>query len=257
MYSVQKPSLWKRISAFLCDFILLVIVVTLFAFLLSLITGFDGWYNKFETANAEAIEKYEEMYGIDTDISAEDYENLTEEQKQQYTLADEAYRNDESVQGPYRMVFSLTLLISSISILVAFLCLELIVPLLFGNGQTLGKKIFGIALMRVDGVRISRLQVFVRAILGKYTVETMVPLLILFMLLFNIIGTVGGIILVLLLALQIVVMIVNGGLSFIHDAFAQTVAVDFASQMIFDTPEALLAFKERIHAEKVERDNRY
>lgn len=253
MYSIQKPSLWKRISAFLCDFILLVIVVTLFAFLLSTITGFDGWYAQHE-AN---VKKYEDMFGIKSDISLEDYEKLSEEEKNQYKLADEALNADPEAQKAYGMIVNLTLVISSLSVLVAFLCLEMVVPFLLGNGQTLGKKIFGIALMRVDGVKVTRLQVFVRAILGKYTIETMVPLLILFMLLFNMIGAVGGIVLLLILALQIVVMIVNGGMSFIHDAFAQTIAVDFSSQLIFDSPEALLAYKERIHAEKVERDKRY
>ena len=38
----------------------------------------------------------------------------------------------------------------------------------------------------------------------------------------------------------------------IHDKLAHTVTVDFASQMIFDTPEELLAYKKRIHAEQVE-----
>ncbi len=253
MYSLQKPNLWKRVSAFLVDLIALVIVVTLFAFLLSAIVDFDGWYAKHEAT----VEKYEQMYGIDSEISLEDYEKLTEEEKNQYKLADEALAADSEAQRVYRVIINLTLVISSLSILVAFLCLELLVPILFGNGQTLGKKIFGIALMRVDGVRVTRLQVFVRAILGKYTVETMVPLLIIFMLLFDMIGMVGGIVLVLLLVLEIVVMVVNQNMSFIHDAFAGTVAVDFASQMIFDTPEELLAFKERAHAEQVERDKRY
>ena len=36
------------------------------------------------------------------------------------------------------------------------------------------------------------------------------------------------------------------------DKMAHTVAVDMASQMIFDSPEALLEYKKRIHAESVE-----
>ena len=40
---LQKASLWKRISAFLFDFILLGIVAVLFALALSAVTGYDGY----------------------------------------------------------------------------------------------------------------------------------------------------------------------------------------------------------------------
>ena len=39
----------------------------------------------------------------------------------------------------------------------------------------------------------------------------------------------------------------------IYDMLANTVTVDMASQMIFDSPEALLEYKQRVHAEAVER----
>ena len=37
----------------------------------------------------------------------------------------------------------------------------------------------------------------------------------------------------------------------IHDALACTVAVDVASQLIFPDREAMIAYKEKMHAEKV------
>ena len=36
----------------------------------------------------------------------------------------------------------------------------------------------------------------------------------------------------------------------IHDLLAGTVVVDYMSQMIFDTPEAMIAYKEKIAAEQ-------
>ena len=42
----------------------------------------------------------------------------------------------------------------------------------------------------------------------------------------------------------------------IHDKLAGTVTVDLASQMIFDSPEALLEYKKRLHAESTERKER-
>ena len=40
----------------------------------------------------------------------------------------------------------------------------------------------------------------------------------------------------------------------IHDSIAGTVAVDMASQMIFDSQEAMLAYKKSLHAEHVSQN---
>ena len=42
----------------------------------------------------------------------------------------------------------------------------------------------------------------------------------------------------------------------LHDLIAHTVVVDYASQMIFDSPEALLRAKEEYHA-SLARSERY
>ena len=42
----------------------------------------------------------------------------------------------------------------------------------------------------------------------------------------------------------------------LHDLLAQTVAVDMASQLIFDSPEDLLEYKKRLHAEDAEKRER-
>ena len=55
IFDLQKASMWKRISAFLFDIILLVIAVVGFAFLISCIVGFD----KHNTALDDAYAKYE------------------------------------------------------------------------------------------------------------------------------------------------------------------------------------------------------
>ena len=138
--------------------------------------------------------------------------------------------------------------------MVAFLLLEFLVPLLFGNGQTLGKKVFGIAVMREDGVKLSPVLLFARTILGKYTLETMIPVFILIMIYLNLMGMSGTLAIVGLLIAQLILIIVTKAHTPIHDKLAHTVAVDMASQMIFDTPEDLLAYKKRIHAQQVESE---
>ena len=189
-------------------------------------------------------------------VDAETYEKFTDAERENYDNAQKAMSEDKALQKNYAMVFSLSLVILSISIFLAIFSTEFLIPLWLGNGQTVGKKVFGICLMRIDGVRVSRLSLFARAVLGKYTIETMIPILILMMFMFGVIGFVGTVVLLMLLGLQIGVMIYTNTNSMIHDLFASTVVVDMASQMIFDSPEALLAYKEKVAAEYAEHHER-
>ena len=247
IYDLQKASMWKRVSALLFDFILLVIAVAGFAFILS--TAFE--FDKHNTALNDAYVKYEAEYGVVFDISQEEFMELSEEKQQTWNNAYQALVKDTEAMYSYNMVINLTLVISSLAILLGFLALEFFVPIKLGNGQTLGKKIFGIAVMRTDGVRVTAPLLFIRTILGKFTIETMIPVLICIMIFFNTIGVVGMLILGLILLLQIILMISTHTNSCIHDLLAKTVAVDMQSQLIFETEEEMIAYKNKVHAEKV------
>lgn len=155
-------------------------------------------------------------------------------------------------------VYTLSVCNISISVFLGFLLLEFLVPLLFGNGQTIGKKVFGVAVIKVNGVKISTFQLFVRSILVKYTLETMVPGLLAFMILYNVfgLGLIGTAIILGLLISQIILYIKTETNSLIHDIVAVTVCVDIHSQMIFKTDEELIAYKEE-QAAKAVGFNRY
>ena len=239
----------KRISAYTFDMILLVCLAMVVAMALSGIFGYDEYNARMDAA----YDQYGQMYGINVSMTLQEYEKLTPEQLDLYMQALEAINADKEVMHTYSMVVNLTLIIASFSILAGYLVLEFIVPLWLGNGQTLGKKIFGIALMRQDGVKITPLMLFARTILGKYTLETMIPVLIVIMLLFQMIGLIGTLIIGLILLLQVILLIVTRTNSALHDLLACTVAVDMASQMMFDSPEALLEYQKRISAEKANR----
>ena len=239
----------KRISAYTFDMILLVCLAMVVAMALSGIFGYDEYNARMDAA----YDQYGQMYGINVSMTFEEYEKLTPEQLDLYMQALEAINADKEVMHTYSMVVNLTLIIASLSILAGYLVLEFIVPLWLGNGQTLGKKIFGIALMRQDGVKITPLMLFARTILGKYTLETMIPVLIVIMLLFQMIGLIGTLIIGLILLLQVILLIATRTNSALHDLLACTVAVDMASQMMFDSPEALLEYQKRISAEKANR----
>ena len=248
MYDFQKANMWKRISAALFDFIMLITVIAGMALLLSTVLGYDDYVTRMDEKYAE----YEEAYGLSFDITAEEYQALSAEEKVAYDGANEAFGKDEEAIYLQNMLFNNALIIVIFAILIAHLLLEFMVPLLFKNGQTLGKKIFGIGVMRVDGVRVTPVLMFARTVLGKCTVETLVPVLIAIMILFGIMGFFGTMVILALFLLQIILVAATRARTPIHDLLAQTVTVDFASQMIFDTPEELLAYKKRIHAEEVE-----
>jgi len=249
IFDLQKASMWKRISAFLFDFILLVIAVAGAAFLLSAILGYD----KHNTALNDAYAKYEAEYGVVFDISQEEFMQKSEAQQQAWNNAYQALVKDKEAMYSYNMVINLTLVISTLAILFAYLVLEFAVPIRLGNGQTLGKKIFGVAVMRTDGVKVTAPLLFIRTVLGKFTIETMIPVLICVMIFFNMIGIVGMFVLGLILLVQIILIITTHTNSCIHDVLAKTVAVDMQSQLIFETEEELIAYKNKVHAEKVAR----
>lgn len=249
IYDLQKASMWKRCSAALFDFIILGMLVVGLAVLLTGIFGYDVHYNNVNAA----YERYEKEYGIEFDISQEEYLSKSEEEKQIWDSAYQALCEDQEAMYSYNMVFHLSIIVITFSILLSFVVLEFVIPLVFGNGQTLGKKIFGLGVMRTDGVKVVPPLMFIRTILGKFTIETMIPVLIILMILFNSIGIVGPVIIGLILLVQIVLIIKTNTNSLIHDVLAKTVVIDVASQMIFESEDALIAYKTKVHAEQAAR----
>ena len=253
MLDLQKASMWKRISAFLFDFIMLSIAAVLFAWGLSAVLGYDG----YSQTVIDSYQRYGEEYGVELRITQPEYEKLTEEEARKVDAAYAALNADEKALYAHQMMLNLSIVIISLGLLLAYLILEFIVPLRFGDGQTLGKKIFGVGLMKVEGIKVNAVTMFIRAILGKYTIETMIPVLIILMIYWGTIGIVGPIVIGLILITEIIVMAVTPTNSLIHDLLASTVAIDEASQKIFNTPEEMAAFKAEIAADLAQREKTY
>lgn len=246
---LQKASLWKRMSAGLFDLILLAMLAVGAAALLSWLFG----YNTHNQSLREAYSRYEAEYGVTFQITQEAFDAMTAEQQEAYDTAYQALISDPDVIYRYNLVLNMTLLITTFGILISVLLLEFLVPLLLKNGQTLGKKIFGVALMRTDGVKLSSVQLFIRTVLGKFTIEIMIPVYILLMVFFNTIGIIAVAVLGAILVGELLSLVLSKTNSLIHDSIAGTVAVDMASQMIFDTPDAKVAYIKRLHAEQAAR----
>ena len=262
IYDLQKASLMKRFSAFLLDLMLIMMLSVGFMLLISHITGYDQYSDQLQDRlteiqnehNIESIQKESGLIFNDYQyMLEEDRALIPDEVKEAYDACYDAINTDTTLVKLYETILSLSLLICSFGILLAFLALEFLVPILFKNGQTLGKKLFSIAVIREDCVKISTWVLFIRAILGKYTVGTMVPLLMLLMLMFGSAPLIPLAIILLILALNAVTLITTRTNSLIHDKLASTAVVDLQSQMIFESVEEMNEYKLRIHKENAEK----
>ena len=104
-------------------------------------------------------------------------------------------------------------------------------------------------------VRTTPLQMFVRTVLGKFTVEIMIPVYVVLMIFFNTTGLGGTLLLGALLVAQILIMALSANNYLIHDLLAGTVVVDVASQMIFRDTQDLIDYKKKLSREQSNRQD--
>ena len=280
MYELKKIGIVKRASAWLLDAILLAVLATGIIWVISLICRFEAQsalltqynqqLNDFQEAHGKAVaEHYGYTYSVDEDgvltvtkggreASFDDVirELVNSEGKDEAVKAAyDAYLNlpiNEFV-AQYRLVSNLLFMMVTLGLLIAYMVLEFLVPLLMKNGQTVGKKIFGIGLVRPDCVKMPAFALFARTLIGKFAIETMFPILLVFMFIFGGLGLLAVILIAALFILQIVLLFATKNKTVIHDLLASTVAVDIKLQMIYETVEAREEELRRIHKEEAER----
>ena len=248
-YDIQKASMLKRVPAWMLDMILLVIVATGFLVLWSQVFDVTPHMNRLDTL----IEQYETQYGGALTVPADQYEKMTDAEKAaadkvSLEISNALNQDDEALyllQTVATNIFGML----SLSILCAYVILEFLIPLWLKNGQTLGKKCFGVALMRKDGIKVTPFMMFARTVLGKCTVESMIPILSVVLMLVGLTGPLFLLGVAVLLA-QIIVPLATRNKTAIHDIMACTVAVDLSSQMIFDSVEAMEAYHAEIYKDK-------
>ena len=190
MFTLDRANMWKRISAWLLDTILVAILATGFAFLISWITKYDSYSDGYE----EKYNYYETEYGVEFSDSevmnyiqltkgevseCEALDDLDEEQLAKCQASVNAYSalaSDESVLYNWHMMYNLILIMVSCGVLLAIMICDFVIPLFLKNGQTIGKLCFGLCLVRSDCVRINNIALFTRALLGKFAVESIIPI---------------------------------------------------------------------------------
>ena len=196
----------------------------------------------------DVIKKFVDDDG-EYDSSNPDYERMTAAYESYKALSDPLSKANYHYQLIIRFLF----LMVSFGFLLSYTVLEFVIPIIFKNGQTIGKKVFGIALVKPNCVKITNLSLFARTFLGKYAIETMFPVLLIFMLIFGGMGMLAIILFAALTILNIVLFCVTKNKTPIHDMLAGTVAVDIKLQMIFESEEELSQKKSLSVKEEAEK----
>ena len=285
MFELRRIGIVKRLSAQLLDLILLAVLSTGFIFILSLICNYSAaeelaakQYEAWEDFQEKHVANVADFYGFTYEKDGEVYtiknketgeassldeliKKLSESKgedgiKEAYPDAYAAYENLPSaavVNAQYNYVQSLLFMIISLGILLSYIVLEFILPIILKNGQTVGKKVFGICLVRSDCVKITNLSLFVRTFLGKYIIETMIPIVLVFLLFFGGMGILAVVLFAVLEIVNVILFFVLKNRTPIHDLVAGTVAADMKLQMIFESEEELAEKKALKQKEFIEQ----
>lgn len=194
----------------------------------------------------------EAQYSLNLDITEEEYNALSPNDKTAYDEASNAFNEVLAADPTFMQLRAdrITVIVTNacVTVLIGVLLTHFVLPLILKNGQTLGKKTFGLAVIRTNGVKISASQLFIRAMVGLFAIETAAVAFL------AVIFPVGTIAAVLVQALQIGVMLKTPYHASIHDLLADTAVVDFTSQHIFETEAERVEYVARQEREAAEAE---
>ena len=230
---IQKASFWKRISAFLMDGVVMVVLALGFGVAFMGITHFNDHNQQIQAAYVQ----YETEYGISFELTEEEYLSMPQQRREQFDQAYAALIADEEAMYAYSMTIYLAVLITIASLLLAVVLLEFVGPLLLGNGQTLGKKLFGLKVVCIDGGEMTMARLFLRTMVGKFTIELMIPVLLVVLMFLQIVGVAGLFGASAVILLQVILLGNSKSNMAIHDRLAKTVVVDQTMQILTEELE--------------------
>ena len=225
----------KKIASFILDFIIIVIVFTGFLLLSSYIFNYDA---KFSEYNKLIVDS-----GVGT---------LDENNKIVYCSIENA-----ECENAYRTLYSNPAFIElygsirkywffgpTLSMLIATLIFEFIIPLSNKKHMTIGMRLFQLAPLSNSGVKVSTLQLFIRFLFGRFIICGVLPVFAILYVMIddgNILFSI--ILLVLILVANIVCYVLSHQRSLISNTIAQCSLVDANEQIFFDNTKQLAAAK--------------
>lgn len=236
----------KRLAAYLIDLILLLAITAGVSVWIGTAMDYSGQMDALQGVYTD----YEQKYGIkDLDsITQEEYQALSQADKDKYENAWTEMDEDPAARNTLNMIVLTRIIALGVGTLLGYLILEVLLPLVFKNGQTLGKKALGLCVMHKDHVRVGVMQVILRAVVGKYFVGTLIPLVLLMVPNFSIWIISGSTIVAVIAMAQAFIVLMSQANCGIHDKLFHTVVADFNQQYIFDTLEERRAYDAELEA---------
>ena len=250
MIDLQKAPYAKRMFAFLADFVIAAMLTVGMYLLLANVLDTDGYLNRYNEICAE----YEERYGVDYSTDEEAYSKMTDEEKAHYKEAVDAMNADEEANKAITGYFTLTLVILSAGVFGSVILLEFVIPVILKDGRSLGKRLFGLGVMRTGFTRASAPIIFVRNVIGKGVMEFILPALTFISVITGVTGVFGWVLIAVFAAGEVFSLVKLGPGRFLHDVIADTVAVDWGSQMIFESEEQRDEYIDKLKQQKKEEE---
>jgi uncharacterized RDD family membrane protein YckC len=238
MIDLQKASYAKRLFAFLADLIAASILTAGVYLLLSAVFNTDRFMEEY----GRIIAGYEAEYGVTFDLTEEQYAALGQEEKDHYRAAVDAANADPDANAAAMSYYKSVFAIFAGGIIISAAVLGFAVPLALGDGRTLGKRLFGLGVMRLGFTRVTPAVLIARNVVGKGVMELLLPAMLLFSAVTGVTGVFGLAALGLFLAAEAVSIAVTYERRPLHDVLAGTAVVDWDSQLIFPDAEARDAY---------------
>ncbi|MCI5745224.1 MAG: RDD family protein [Erysipelotrichaceae bacterium] len=229
--SVYKPvnaKMIKRLAAFIIDAILLLIVSTGILYICSVSsyydTHYDNLHNQYREIGYEIYDEENKTWKI-IDENYENFEDIIKE-----------YNNNEIIKKENEFFSKFVLNAPLLSITISLLILEIIIPLILKNGQTIGMKCFSIALISTSEIKVKPLQIFIRGLFGKIVLLGLIPYMCLIYSFFNPTGGLLGTIFFLLInIINLIFLFSTPNKTAIPDKIGQVFAVDATSTIFFNS----------------------
>lgn len=234
VYEINKAPALKRLAAWLIDMIIVIVLASGFTWLGSM---------TYSKVSKNLDQKYIE-HGIYLPDSTQPSgykacelkydDNGVAIETDSCTISWKAFYADEEAVKLTRMANNCVVANIGVGTLIAVLLVEFMCPLLFKKTQaTPGYWIMHIGIIGKDCIKAKPLPLFARAVIGRWAIEVMVPVLCVLYIMSNIgAGLYGTIALFVFVLVEACFMAFTKNRVAIHDAISNTVPVD-ADQQYF------------------------
>ena len=177
IYVPKRPPMVKRFAALVIDVILVIVLATGIAFLVSKIYDYDKYYNAvYQTQIDYGVyvpsDEGTISYNGQTYIICTEDKSITSEEANNRI---KAMTSDRTFKDNYFKMNLGPIVITSSALLISLLIYEYIVPIFLKHGRSLGKYLFGIGYVNEDDLDISMKNLTIKFLFGKLVVNVVIP----------------------------------------------------------------------------------